>query len=59
MRKYYKKLNNEKIESISANARASLSMEGLEVTVEETETIRKYLSGLHTEKEVLENIRKS
>lgn len=51
------RLNDEKIQSILANARASLNIEGLEVTENETEVVRKYLSGTHTEKEVLEIIR--
>lgn len=54
-----RRLNNEKIESILDNTRASLSIEGLVVKTEEIETIRKYLNGIYTEKEVVEIIRKS
>ena len=53
------KVKTKNIDYILLNAKASLSIEGLEVTAEETETIRKYLEGIHTEKEVLEIIRKS
>ena len=55
----YKKLSYKQIESILANTKASLVIEGLQVADKETEVIRKYLGGIYTEKEVLELIRKS
>lgn len=49
-----KKLSDKQIESILANAKGSLSVEGLHVTDQESEIVRKYLKGEYTEKEVLE-----
>jgi len=54
-----KKLSSNRIEQILDNARASLSMEGMEVTEVETEVVRKYLLGIYTEKDVLNIIAKT
>lgn len=51
------KLSSDRIEQILANARASLSMEGMEVADSETEVIRKYVCGIYSEKEVLDIIK--
>lgn len=50
------KLSDEKIEKAIANAKGSLAVDGMIVTDEETEVIRKYLKGELTEKEALEMI---
>lgn len=52
------KLSDEKIEKILANAKASLAVEGLIVTDEEKNLVRKCLKGDISEKEALEIIKK-
>jgi len=50
-------LSDEKIEQMIGNVKASLAIERLYVTDEESEVYRKYLKGNLTEGEVLEIIR--
>lgn len=54
-----RKLSDEEIEKAIANVKGSLAVDGMIVTDEETEVIRKYVKGDLTEKEVLEIIKKS
>jgi len=53
MTKNVKILSDEKIELIVGNVKASLAIEGLNVTGEESEIYKKYLKGDLTEGEVL------
>ena len=55
--KSLRKCNN--IEKGIDNAKGSLAVDGINVTDEETEVIRRYVRGELTEKEVLEIIKKS
>ena len=50
-------MSDEKIEQMIGNVKASLAIERLYVTDEESEVYRKYLKGNLTEGEVLEIIR--
>jgi len=59
MKHRMKNIPDEDINKILLNAEASLAIEGLKVTGEETEAIRKYLEGQYTEKETLRIIKNS
>lgn len=50
--------STKKIESILSNVKASLAIEGLELSETEINIIRNYLDGKYTEKEILEIIKK-
>lgn len=54
-----RKLSDEAIEKVIANAKDSLAIEGLIVTNEEENLVREYLKGMITEKEALETIKNS
>ena len=47
----------KKIEKILANAKASMAIEGFEVTEKETELVRQYLEGGLSEEEVIKRIK--
>lgn len=57
MKKNEKPLSDEKIDLMIGNVKASLAIEGLNVTEQESEVYRKYLRGDMTEDEVLKLFR--
>lgn len=52
-----KKLSKKEIDKILDNAAASFEVEGLKVTEDEKELLRKYFEGVYSEEQVLEIIR--
>ncbi len=52
-----KRIPDEKIELMLGNVRATLGIEGLLISEEETKILRQYLKGELTEEQVLEIIR--
>lgn len=55
--KKLKKLSKEEIEKMIENVEASFAVDGLEVTEDMKELVRKYFEGVYTEEQVLEIIK--